>query len=152
LAELLAACPNLKLLATSRAPLHLYGEQELAVAPLPLPARARQAAAADLERNPAVRLFVERPGSARPDFALSDRNLAAVAEVVRRLDGVPLAIELAAARVKLLSPRDLLARLDERLRLLGAPPGQPGARRPALRAALEWSYGLLGSAEQRLLA
>ncbi|HET7075839.1 MAG TPA: AAA family ATPase, partial [Chloroflexia bacterium] len=101
LSELLSACPRLKLLVTSRASLHIYGEHEFAVPPLGLPPTHRSADPADLAQSPAVVLFVERAQAARFDFALTAENAAAVGEICVRLDGLPLAIELAAARIKL---------------------------------------------------
>ena len=133
-AELLSACPGLTVLATSRAPLHLYGEHEYPVPPLGLPDLARLAEPAALARVPAVALLVERARAVRPDFRLTPENAPAVAEVCVRLDGLPLALELAAARVKVLSPQAILARLGSRLEALpGRVPGD--ARDPGVRAA-----------------
>ena len=122
-AELLAACPGVTVLATSRSPLRLQDEREVVVAPLALPELAAIPTPAEIQDVPAVRLFVER--AAAPSFALTEDNAAAVAAICRRLDGLPLAIELAAARVKVLSPAELLARLDRMLPLLtGGPQDQ----------------------------
>jgi hypothetical protein len=118
IATLLATCPNLSILATSREPLHIRAEREIAVAPLPLPDPGRLPPLADLARIPAVALFVERAQAANAGFALTADNAAAVAGICRRLDGLPLAIELAAARIKVLPLAALLARLEQRLRLL----------------------------------
>jgi predicted ATPase/DNA-binding CsgD family transcriptional regulator len=152
LAELLDACPRLAVLATSREPLHLSGEREFPVAPLPVPAARPVPGAADLASNEAVALFAERARSVRPDFALTDGNAAAVAEVCRRLDGLPLAIELAAARLRALSPGALLVHLERRLPLLAGGPRDAPARHRTLRDALAWSYALLSAGEQALLA
>jgi predicted ATPase/transcriptional regulator with XRE-family HTH domain len=150
LSELLAAAPRLKLLVTSRAPLHLSGEQELAVTPLALPDMAALPAPAALRRLPAVDLFVQRAQAVRADFALTEANAAAVAEICWRLDGLPLAIELAAVRTKVLTPEALLARLTSRLALLTEGRRDGPARHQTLRAAIEWSYALLTDEEQRL--
>ena len=149
-AELLLDCPRLKVLATSRAALRVQGEQEYSVPSLELPSPSSGTGADDVARSPAVRLFVARAGTARPDFALTAANAAAVAEICRRLDGLPLAIELAAARLKILSPAALLARLEQRLDLLAAGPRDAPARHQTLRAAIRWSYDLLAPAEQVL--
>ncbi len=150
LARLLSGAGGLKLLLTSRAILRLYGEHEYPVAPLPLPAPDATDPAQVLAA-PAVALFVERARAARPDFALSAGNAAAVAALCARLDGLPLAIELAAARVKLLSPAALLAQLGRALDLAGAP-RHVDERQRTLRGALDWSYRLLSPDEQRLFA
>jgi len=150
IAELLAVCPRLKVLVTSRAPLHLRGEREFPVPPLPLPDVGGQPHADNLAANPAVILFVQRARDVRPDFALTDENAATVAEICRRLDGLPLAIELAAARTKLLSPSALLARLERRLPLLTGGPRDAPARQRTLRDAIAWSYDLLTEQEQAL--
>jgi predicted ATPase len=144
-AELLACCPGLHVLATSRAPLRLRGEHELQVQPLRLPTgdeeRARQPAT--LSAVPAVRLFLDRVEAAAPAFRLTARNVAAVAAICRRLDGLPLALELAAPWIKLLSPGELLSRLDRRLDLLVAGPRDLPERQRTMRAALTWSCELL---------
>src|SRR5215213_1331416 len=118
IAALLAACPHLSILATSREPLHIRAEREIGVAPLPLPDPDRLPALADLALVPAVTLFVERAQAATANFSLTTDNAAAIAGICRRLDGLPLAIELAAARIKILPPAALLARLEQRLSLL----------------------------------
>jgi predicted ATPase len=146
---LLLACPTLTILATSRAPLRLPGEREYAVSPLPLP-EAVGPATGELARNPAVALFVQRAQDVRADFALSEDTAASVAAIVRRLDGLPLAIELAAARVRILPPAALLARLDNSLRLLSGGSSVLPERRQTLRAAIQWSYDLLVPEEQTL--
>jgi predicted ATPase/DNA-binding CsgD family transcriptional regulator/transcriptional regulator with XRE-family HTH domain len=148
-ASFLTAGPHSTLLVTSRAPLHLSGEQEYPVAPLALPAASSETAAA-LGTSPAVALFVERAGAADPSFTLTDRNAAAVAELCRRLDGLPLAIELAAARVKLFTPHALLSRLTSRLWLLTGGARDLPDRQRTLRDAIAWSHDLLSPAEQEL--
>jgi predicted ATPase len=138
-AALLAAAPRLVVLATSRRPLHLPGEHELPVPPLDLP---REATVEQVAASGAARLFVQQADMVRPGFAVTAANAADVAEICRRLDGLPLAIELAASRVKLLSPRALLARLGHSLALAGADAGRP-SRQQTLRATIAWSHDLL---------
>ncbi|HEX5506387.1 MAG TPA: LuxR C-terminal-related transcriptional regulator, partial [Thermomicrobiales bacterium] len=152
LAELLAACPALTLLVTSRAALRLAAEREYVVPPLDLPAPDGAPAPEDLWRNEAVRLFVERARGVAPAFAASGDDARAIAAICRRLDGLPLAIELAAARCRLLSPPALLARLERRLGLLTGGGADLPARQQTLRATLDWSYLLLGPADQALFA
>jgi predicted ATPase/DNA-binding transcriptional regulator YiaG len=144
--ELLAGCAELHLLLTSRVVLRLPGEREYAVQPLPLPPPS--AGTAELAANPAVALFVARAQEVRPDFALSDANAASIAAIVQRLEGLPLAIELAAARLRALPLAALLARLDQRLPLLTGGSSAVAARQQTLRATLQWSYDLLSTAEQ----
>src|SRR5215213_7230378 len=148
--DLLLACPGVKILATSRAPLHLRGEREYPVPALALPDPSRQEPTAQLIHYEAIRLFVERAQAAKPAFALTDENAAAVAEICRRLDGLPLALELAAARVKLLPPQALLERLGERLKLLTGGARDAPARQRTLRDAIAWSHDLLSSHDQTL--
>jgi predicted ATPase/DNA-binding XRE family transcriptional regulator len=162
-AELLASSPGLQVLATSRAPLHLRGEQEYLVSPLPLPlslpvpaarsstarGRALQAERLLLEA-PAVALFVTRAQATRPTFALTAQTADAVAKICARLDGLPLAIELAAARVRLLSPAQLLSRLEPRLPLLVGGARDLEARQQTMRTAISWSEALLAPEERRL--
>lgn len=141
-ARLLASCPALQVLATSRAPLHLQGEQRLPVPPLAVPAPGSD----DLNRvtaAPAVSLFVQRTRAIDPAFALTPRNAGAVAEICQRLDGLPLAIELAAARATVLSPAAMLALLSQRLQPLGAGTRDAPARHQSLETAIAWSYDLL---------
>jgi predicted ATPase/DNA-binding CsgD family transcriptional regulator/transcriptional regulator with XRE-family HTH domain len=150
LSELLAAAPRLKLLVTSRVGLQLYGEHKFQTPPLAVPDLATLLPVAELVAVPAVALFVQRAQAAVPDFALSPKNAAAVAELCVRLDGIPLAIELAAARIELYSPAALLARLNDRLALLTAGAQDAPARQRTLRATLEWSYLLLRPDEQAI--
>lgn len=152
LAVLLAAAPHLKLLVTSRAPLRLAGEQEYAVQPLELPDPERLPEVAALSQYEAVALFIDRARAVRVDFEVTNRNAPAVAEICVRLDGLPLAIELAAARVRALTPQALLRRLEQRLDLLIGGPLDAPARQQTLRAAIDWSYALLDQHEQRLLS
>jgi predicted ATPase/DNA-binding XRE family transcriptional regulator len=149
-AELLAACPRLKVLATSRAALHVRGEQLYPVPPLLLPDLVQLPLVSALAEIPAVRLFVERAQAVQPAFQLTEANAATVAAICARLDGLPLAIELVAARVRLLSPAALLARLDDRLALLRDGPRDLPARQQTLRSAIAWSYDLLNADEQAL--
>jgi predicted ATPase/transcriptional regulator with XRE-family HTH domain len=149
-AALLAACPNLSVLATSREPLHIRAEREIAVAPLPLPDPGRPLLLSDLERVPAVALFVERASAVSEGFTLTADNAGAVAGICQRLDGLPLAIELAAARIKLLPPAALLSRLEQRLPLLTGGGRDLPARQRTMRDAIAWSYDLLALEEQRL--
>src|SRR5262249_26717433 len=149
--ELLTAAPNVQLLVTSRAPLGVPEEHVYRVPPLELPDRAGRASIARLRRTEALRLFVDRARAVRPDFELSETNAESVVELCVRLDGLPLALELAAARCDLLSPRALLERLDSRLDLLRAAPGSGLTERHwTLRGAIEWSYELLDPAERQL--
>ncbi len=145
---LLTACPRLKVLVTSRSALHLYGEQEFPVPPLALP-EANQFSTSPHEFA-AIDLFCQRASAVKPDFVLTPDNAAAVAQICIGLDGLPLALELAAARIKLFSPPALLARLNQRLTLLtGGPHDQP-ARQRTLRDEIAWSYDLLTADEQTL--
>ena len=152
---LLEACPRLTVLATSREILHLAGERMYPTPPLRFPDRlapARPPPLGVLTRCEAVALFVQRAAAAVPDFSLTAENGLAVAELCRRLDGIPLAIELAAARVKLLTPRAMLDRLERRLALLvGGPRDQP-VRQQTLRATLDWGHDLLEAEERELFA
>ena len=152
IARLLASCPNLRILCTSRAPLRVRGEHEYAVDPLDLPDGADFASADKLGRTEAVALFVERARGADPHFSLTVDNAAEVAEICRRLDGLPLAIELAAGRSKVLAPDALLRRLEHRLPLLTSGPADAPARQRTLRDAIAWSYDLLDATAQLVLA
>jgi len=150
--ELLEACPGLKALVTSRAALHVRGERLYAVPPLLLPDLTQRPASTLLARNPAMALFVERAQAVMPDFRLAEQNAAAVAGICVRLEGLPLAIELAATRIKLLHPETLLARLEQRLSLLTDGARDLPPRHRTLRAAIAWSYELLDADEQILFA
>ena len=151
LSELLTGAPGLKLLVTSRAPLDISEERIYPVPALQLPDPSRPVQVGRLRRTEAVRLFVARARDIRPDFELSELNADAIAELCVRLDGLPLALELAAARIKLLSPHEILERLAIRLEVLKAEPGAGlPERHRTLRAAIEWSYDLLGADEQAL--
>jgi predicted ATPase len=151
LGELLARCPGLAILATSRTVLGLRAEREYPVPPLPLPAEPATASPADIEASPAVALFVDRARAVRPGFALTEANAVAVAEICRRLEGLPLAIELAAARTRLLDPPALLDRLVSSLDALGSGAVDLPERQRTLRATVEWSVGLLADSERSLL-
>jgi predicted ATPase/DNA-binding SARP family transcriptional activator len=148
LATLVALAPRLELLVTSRTALHLSGEHEYPLPPLGLP--PRDAGATELGRSEAVDLFTRRAGASQPAFRLSEENASQVGDLCRRLDGLPLAIELAAARVKLLPLSAILARLDHRLALLTGGPRDLPARHQSLRAAVAWSYDLLVPSTQAL--
>lgn len=149
--ELLESSPGLKLLVTSRAALQVRGEWQLPVGPLLLPDLAHLPPLAVLAGYPAIALFLERTEAVNPDFILTEANASAVATICAHLDGLPLAIELAAAWSKLLPPQELLARLSRRLTLLTEGPLDLPARHRTLRAAIGWSYDLLSTWEQRLL-
>ena len=149
-AELLAMAPNLKILVTSRAALHVYGEHEFLVPPLALPDARALPSVEVLSQYPAVALFVQRAVAVKPDFELNRENALAVTEICARLDGLPLAIELAAARVKFLSLSSIETRLASRLQLLTGGARDLPQRQQTLRAAIDWSHDLLNAAEQRL--
>ena len=150
--ELVRSCPGLRVLATSRIPLRLYGEQEYAVPPLAVPDSRDLPPLEDLSRYEAIRLFVDRARAVKADFSVTEENASAVAEVCARLDGLPLAIELAAARVRLLPPRAMLAHLDNRLKLLRGGPRDLPSRQRTLRGTIDWSYGLLEEQDKTLFA
>lgn len=148
LGELLAGVPSLTMLVTSRMVLHIYGEYEFAVPPLAVPAAKALPTVATLSEFAAITLFVQRASAVRPGFTLTAANAPAVVAVCARLDGLPLALELAAARCNLFTPAALLARLDRRLDLLTAGARDHDPRHRTLRAAIGWSYDLLTAAEQ----
>jgi predicted ATPase len=150
--EMLAGAPELKVLATSRAPLGLYGEHEYAVPPLSVPDVRHLPDFKTLSQYEAVRLFIERAKSAKADFEVTDESAPAVAEICVRLDGLPLAIELAAARIKMLPPKAMLQRLTSRLKLLTGGARDLPVRQRTLRGAIEWSHTLLGDGEKTLFA
>jgi predicted ATPase/transcriptional regulator with XRE-family HTH domain len=150
LAQLLEACPQLVVLATSRAPLQVRGERDYPVAPLAVPDFSHVPSLDEVACAPAVRLFVERAQAARPDFALTGTNAPSVAAICRRLDGLPLALELAAPRIRMLPPTALLARLDQALPLLAGGARDLPDRQRTLRDTLAWSYRLLEGHEQVL--
>jgi predicted ATPase/DNA-binding SARP family transcriptional activator len=141
--ELLAAAARLKILVTSRAPLHLYGEHEHPVPPLEVPSAADEADVARLSKNEAVKLLVQRAAAVCPGFELNECNAHVVAEICVHLDGLPLAIELAAARAKVLSPQAILAHLGGRLQFLTGGARDLPSRQQTLRATIDWSHGLL---------
>jgi non-specific serine/threonine protein kinase len=149
-AALLAACPRLTVLATSRVALNVSGEQRFPVPPLALPDPARARSAAGVAEAAAVRLFCARARAVQPDFALTDEDAAAVAAICVRLDGLPLAIELAAARIPVLPPPALLARLAPSLGILTGGPRDRPERLRTMRDAIAWSHDLLSPAEQAL--
>jgi predicted ATPase/class 3 adenylate cyclase len=150
--QLIDEAPRLVILATSREPLRLRAERELPIAPLPLPGESPRLSPEQALTSPAVRLFVERAQAVKPGFALQLSNLADVVAISRRLDGLPLAIELAAARVRILTPSTLLARLDQRMAILTGGARDLPARQQTLRATIAWSYDLLDPAECALFA
>jgi predicted ATPase len=149
-ADLLIVSPRLQVLVTSRAPLHLRGEHQLDVSPLQLPRLDSALEPDDQREAEAVRLFEERAQAVKADFAITRDNVDVVIEICRRLDGLPLALELAAARVKVLPPAAVLAHLDRRLPLLTGGAHDLPARQQTLRETIAWSYQLLEPSEQRL--
>ncbi len=152
IADLLTACPVPKVLATSRAPLHIRGERLFTVPPLATPGASYGLTADDAGRFPAIELFGERARAVDPDFRLTDANAADIASICANLDGLPLAIELVAARSRLLAPSGLVARLGHRLALLTDGPRDAPAHQQALRSTIDWSYALLDAGEQALFA
>ena len=149
-AELLALSPKIKILATSRAALRLYGEQEYAVPPLSLPDPEEIPSLERLSQYETVQLFIQRALAVKPDFQVTNENAPAVAEICHRLDGLALAIELAAARIRLFPPQALLSRLGSRLQTLTGGAQNLPSRQQTLRGAIDWSYHLLSAAEQKL--
>jgi predicted ATPase/DNA-binding CsgD family transcriptional regulator len=150
LARLLASCPRLKLLVTSRAALHLYGEHEFPISPLAVPDLMHLPEPEPLSQQASVRLFLLRAQTIQPAFHMTPSNARAIAEICVHLDGLPLAIELAAARSKLLPPQALLKRLSHRLLVLTGGAQDLPTRQKTLRNTLQWSYDLLTAEEQRL--
>ncbi|MGB6867578.1 MAG: tetratricopeptide repeat protein, partial [Candidatus Aminicenantaceae bacterium] len=155
IAQLLETCSSIKFLITSREVLHVKGEHEFLVRPLAFPDLSHRTTVDLLTKNPSVELFSQRAQSVKPDFSISDENAQSVAEICARLDGLPLAIELAAARIKLFPPKALLKRLIEAggqssLRILTHGPRDAPVRHRTLRSAMDWSYELLDENEQKL--
>jgi predicted ATPase len=150
IAALVARCPKLQVIATSRAPLKVGAETEFSLPPLDLPTTGAQALD-EMGRCPSVALFVQRAAKVKTGFALTEGNAAPIAEICRRLDGLPLALELAAARVRILDPEALLQRLDHALDLLTSGDRDLPLRQRTLRAAISWSYSLLDAQEQQTL-
>src|SRR3989441_989211 len=148
--QLLGASAVLKVIASSRAPLRIAGEQEYPVPPLDLPDPERLPGIDVLAQSDAVRLFIERANAVRPDFKVTPENAAAVAEICNRLDGLPLAIELAAARVKVLTPQAMLPKLRQGLDVLASTARDLPERQRTLRGAIAWSWDLLSEAERKL--
>jgi predicted ATPase/transcriptional regulator with XRE-family HTH domain len=148
--NLMSAASGLKLMVTSRAVLHVYGEHEFVVPPLQLPDPKEIPAVEELSQCEAVALFTQRAQAVQPGFALTRENAQVVAQICVRLDGLPLALELAAARTKLCTPHSMLARLNQRLSLLTGGPRDLPARQQTLRGAISWSYDLLSEEEQTL--
>lgn len=151
-AQLLSAAPKVKMLATSRIPLQIRGEREYPLATLPIPPRTPALAPEQLLEYESVRLFTQQAQAARPAFELTAENAAAVVGICRRLDGLPLAIEIAAARIRILSPAALLSRLDQSLKLLIGGAADLPERHQTVRAAIDWSFNLLRPEEQTLFA
>jgi len=149
-ADLLAASPKLKVIVTSREVLHVRGEQEFPVPPMAVPDPAHLPDMVALAQYEALALFIQRAQAVKPDFQVTPANARDIAEICVQLDGLPLAIELAAARIKLLPPKALLARLSERLAVLTSGPHDAPARQQTLRNTIAWSYNLLEAQEQRL--
>jgi predicted ATPase len=153
MADLLQYCPQLKLLATSREALRVRGEHLYPIPPLGVPkVNVRRPDLEELARFEAVQLFVDRAQSARPDFELTSENAEAIADLCLRLDGLPLAIELAAARIRLFSPQALRQRLENRLKLLRGGARDLPERQQTLRDTIDWSYELLSASEKSLFA
>ena len=150
--HLLEASPRLRVIVSSRAVLRVYGEQEFPVPPLALPDPKALPGVAVLSQFEAVRLFIERAVAVKPDFQATNDNAPSIAGICERVDGLPLAIELAAARVKLFSPQALLSRLEKSLSALGTGARDLPGRQQTLRGAIQWSYDLLDAPAQRLLA
>jgi predicted ATPase/DNA-binding CsgD family transcriptional regulator len=150
LVELLRTCPHLKILVTSRTLLRVSGEREFSVSPLAVPDLSHLPATEALSQYAAVALFLQRAQALKPDFQVTSTNAGTLAEICVRLDGLPLALELAAARINLLSPAALLTRLSQRFQVLTSGTRDAPARQQTLRNTIEWSYRLLDVTEQRL--
>jgi predicted ATPase/serine/threonine protein kinase len=150
LAEVLTLAPSLKLLVTSRAALHVHNEHEFPVPPLALPDAKSTGSASELSKFSAISLFVQRAAAVKPNFEVTEENAPIIADICARLDGLPLAIELAAARIKLLSVSAMRSRLASRLQLLTGGARDLPARQQTLRQAIDWSYDLLAEPEQKL--
>jgi predicted ATPase len=150
--QLLARCPGVEILATSRTVLRLRAEREFPVGALAVPSFSQRPPVDELASLPAVQLFVDRAQAVRHNFALTDDNVVAIVDICRLVDGLPLAIELAAARTRVMQPGALLARLQRSLDALGTGSIDLPERQRTLRATVEWSFGLLDEAEQRMLA
>ena len=148
--DLLEACPRLKILVTSRTPLRLRAEKELPVSPLMVPTLEDYSNGNSLSQFAAVELFIQRAAAIKPDFTVTNANAPAVAEICHRLDGLPLAIELAAARIKLLTPQGILTRLENRFELLRGGTRDLPERQRTLRGAIDWSFNLLNELEKKL--
>ncbi|HJS17940.1 MAG TPA: DUF4062 domain-containing protein [Anaerolineales bacterium] len=148
--ELMEACPKLRFLVTSRAALRVRGEKELFVPPLTIPALNGHFDLRDVSQYEAVELFIQRAKNIKPDFTVTDENAPAIAEICHRLDGLPLAIELAAARIKMMTPHELLARLERRFDILRGGLRDLPVRQQALRSAIDWSYELLDDSAKKL--
>ena len=146
---ILLASPHVRILATSREPLNIPGEQRYSLPPFPVPDST--SGTDSLSSAPAVKLFIERAQLCRPGFSLSDQNASAIAELVGRLEGIPLAIELAAARMRLFSIQELSRRIADRFRVLTVPSRMKSARQQSLRAVIDWSYDMLNEREQGCL-
>jgi len=150
--ELVAAAPRLKVMMSSRMALNLYGEHDFPVPPLGLPDRHGKLTAAATSQYESVALFIQRAKAVRADFEINEGNAPAIAEICVRLDGLPLAIELAAARIKMFPPQAIMERLDERLKMLTGGARNLPARQQTLRGAIDWSYDLLDDDEKKLFA
>jgi predicted ATPase/class 3 adenylate cyclase len=150
--HLLSTCPHLSVIVSSRSALHVSGEQEYPVPPLAVPDPAHLPSLAQLSQYESVALFIERARSVRPDFEVTNVNAPAVAEICVRLDGLPLAIELAAARIRILTPQAMLARLNDRLGLLAGGSRDLPERQQTLRGAIAWSHDMLDEEDRALFA
>ena len=148
--ELMETCPQLRLVVTSRAPLRVRGEKELFVPPLAVPLPHGHFDLNNVSQYAAVELFIQRARSIKPDFAVTDENAPAIAEICHRLDGLPLAIELAAARIKMMTPHELLSRLERRFDILRGGVRELPERQQTLRGAIDWSYELLNDSTKIL--